>query len=66
MQHAAQEFKDNPRWFENRRNLVGLVIVAVGVIALLNQFGPFRWLSWNIFWPLVIIVVGVAIITKRR
>ncbi len=66
VQHTAQELKANPRWFDNRRNLVGLFIVLVGAIALLNQFAPFRWLSWNIFWPFVVIVVGFVIMTKRH
>lgn len=66
VQKTVQEVKENPRWFDNRRNLVAGLIIAVGVIALLNQFAPFHWLTWNIFWPVIIIVVGVLLIIKRR
>jgi len=66
VQKTAQEVKENPRWFDNRRNLLAGLIIVVGIIALLNQFAPFSWLSWDIFWPVVIIAVGVLLILKRR
>jgi phage shock protein C len=66
VQKTAQDMKDNPRWFDNRRNLLAGLIIAIGAIALLNQFAPFHWLTWNVFWPVVIIAVGVLLIIKRR
>lgn len=66
VQKTAEEAKSNPNWLDSRRNLLAALIIAVGVVALLNQFGPFHWLSWDRFWPLVIIAVGVLLIFKRR
>lgn len=66
VQKTAQEVRENPRWFDNRRNLVAGLIIAIGAIALLNQFAPFRWLTWGVFWPVVIIAIGVLLILKRR
>lgn len=66
VQKTAQEVKADPRWLDSRRNLVAGCIILVGVVALLNQFAPFRWLTWNLFWPVVIIAVGVFLILKRR
>ncbi len=66
VQKTAQEVRDNPRWFDNRRNLIAGLIILVGVVSLLNQFTLFSWLSWNVFWPIVIIGVGVLLIAKRR
>ncbi len=66
VQKTAQDMKADPRWFDNRRNLVAGLIIAVGIIALLNQFAPFRWLTWGVFWPVVVIAIGVLLILKRR
>lgn len=66
VQKAAQDVKQNPRWFDDRRNLVAGLIILVGIFALLNQFVSLSWISWDHFWPLVIIAVGVLLIVKRR
>ena len=66
VQKTAQEVKENPRWFDNRRNLVAGLIILVGTVAFLNQFVSFRWLSWGHLWPVVIIAIGVLLMVKRR
>lgn len=49
--------------FERRRHfggvLVGLFLIVIGLLFLFQQFVPF---VTQIFWPLVLIVVGAAII----
>ena len=50
-----------------QRNYTGSVIlIALGVVFLLATTGVLnsRWI-WN-FWPLVLIVIGVALLLKRR
>jgi Domain of unknown function (DUF5668)/B-box zinc finger len=49
------------------RNYIGsIVLIVLGVIFLLATTGVLnsRWI-WN-FWPLVLIVIGVALLLKRR
>ncbi|MFA6043156.1 MAG: PspC domain-containing protein [Patescibacteria group bacterium] len=53
-------------WLVDRRNLIGLLIVVVGIIALLNQVAPLHWFRWDFFWPIVIIIVGAYLIMKNR
>lgn len=53
-------------WLQDRRNLIGLLIVVVGIIALLNQVAPLHWFRWDFFWPIVIIIVGAYLIMKNR
>jgi phage shock protein C len=46
--------------------IVGLVIIAIGIFVLLNNF--FGWL-WRFLWPVALIAVGLLIIvlvTRRR
>ena len=62
--------KDSPRvggtrrWTA-RRNLFGVALVAVGALFLLSNLGLFSWWRWDVFWPLAIIAIGVALILGR-
>lgn len=47
-----------------RPNTVGIILILLGIYFLFNQFGWGGWLS-NIFWPLVIIGVGVYMLSRR-
>ncbi|MBI2918569.1 MAG: PspC domain-containing protein [Chloroflexi bacterium] len=47
------------------RYLVGVVLVIVGLLFLMGNFGLFWWLSWGRLWPLALIGVGLAIIWAR-
>ncbi|MGI5911042.1 MAG: LiaF domain-containing protein [Syntrophomonadaceae bacterium] len=53
----------------NARYLIGLVIIATGIIALLNNFGvttiSLGYLV-NLIWPLLLASVGITIIKNRR
>jgi hypothetical protein len=61
-------FKDGSyaRSRERNRNLAGLILVLVGVIFLLANLSPFWWLSFSFLWPLVLVVVGLALIFSWR
>lgn len=64
----AEELKNNSRVKGSGRNILGLVIVLVGLSLLLRQFFPFyfNWLNWNIFWPVILILIGIFFIVKNR
>jgi phage shock protein C len=52
-----------------RRNVLGIVLIVVGVIFLLGSFDLFWWFSWGNLWPLIIVAIGVIIIlsaTRRK
>ena len=42
-----------------------LILIALGVIFLLNQFGWFHFDWFGRFWPLILIAVGIRILMKR-
>jgi predicted membrane protein len=50
------------------RYLAGLVVIAFGIVALLNNFG-FTAVSlgylFNLLWPLLIVVAGINFIARR-
>ena len=53
----------------NRRYMVGLIIIAFGVIGLLNNFGvtaiSFGYLI-SLLWPLLLVGAGITLITNRN
>lgn len=45
--------------------MVGIVLLIMGVMFLLKNLGLLPWFRWSIFWPVVLIVAGLAIIIGR-
>jgi phage shock protein C len=50
---------------ENRPALAGLLLILVGALLLLGNFGLFHWLSWGRLWPVLLILVGVALLVRK-
>ncbi|MFH1383256.1 MAG: DUF5668 domain-containing protein [Chloroflexota bacterium] len=44
---------------------IGLVLVAVGVIAILVQTGILTGSVWSYTWPIILIILGLLFITRR-
>jgi len=53
---------------QQRRNILGIALIIVGIIILMGTLNLFRWLNWGYVWSGVIIIVGLIIIfsTRRR
>jgi phage shock protein C len=43
----------------------GIILVALGVLFMVENLGWFWWWRWNIFWPVVLIAIGVALLANR-
>ncbi len=53
-----------PRY--HRHNLLGFIIVIIGIILLLSSLNIFWWFRWIYLWPIIIIVIGLIIIFGAR
>lgn len=62
----AAEMRDNGR-ADRLRNFFGAGLILLGLWLLLGQLFP-GWflLRWEYVWPVVLIVVGLAIATRRK
>ena len=49
-----------------RRNLLGIILIVLGILFLLGNFNLFWWLHWGNFWPLILVAVGLLIIVSAR
>ena len=61
----AKEIKEQNKHidYSKTRNIIAVIFIFIGVALLLQQF--FVWSIWDIFLPLIIILLGIAIIFKR-
>ena len=53
---------DEPR---SRAPVGAFILIALGVIFLLDELGLFNF-NWDKFWPIILIAVGAAMLFKRR
>jgi phage shock protein C len=47
-----------------RRNILGIIIIVIGVLVLVSVTGWFHWHVWTYIWPLVLIAIGILIIVS--
>ena len=50
---------------DERRNTLAVILIGVGVLLLLANLGLFSWFDWDTFWPVLLILLGVAVIVGR-
>ncbi|MFW0837677.1 MAG: LiaI-LiaF-like domain-containing protein [Candidatus Komeilibacteria bacterium] len=43
-----------------------VVIVILGVVLLLNNLGIVSANVWDVVWPILIIAIGIAMMSKRH
>ena len=49
---------------ERSRAAAGLVLVVLGGLLLAGNMGWAPWLSWSLFWPGILIVIGLALLLR--
>jgi phage shock protein C len=50
---------------ERSHMLAGLLLVALGGLLLIANLGWAPWLSWSLFWPGVLILVGLGLLLRN-
>lgn len=63
---VVREFKKDKNWWQEKRNIIALIIIVIGFILLINQFYFWHWFRWHLFWPILIIIIGLYFIFKKR
>jgi hypothetical protein len=54
-------------WYNRGRNgaALGLMVAVIGFFFLLSNLGWLNWWRWDLFWPMVLIAVGLLIVVRR-
>jgi phage shock protein PspC (stress-responsive transcriptional regulator) len=45
-------------------NILGIILVLVGLMAIWNQLSPMT-IQWNFFWPGLLILIGILVMFKK-
>ncbi len=58
-----------PQWAPNEpdraRNAFGYILIALGLVFLLGNIGVFRFVQWQLIWPLVLVAFGALLLVSR-
>ena len=49
----------------NGKEIAGIVLIGLGLLALAGNMGLFALIRWDLFWPLALIAAGAALIVNR-
>jgi hypothetical protein len=62
------QYRNAPAPYSGARSVNGIIWIVVGVWLLLNSLRILRVGIWDLFWPLVLIAIGVSLVrqTLRR
>ncbi len=47
-------------------NILGIVLLVIGIFLLLGSLNLFWWFRWQYLWPAIIIIIGLIIIACAR
>jgi phage shock protein C len=68
-QEIAEELKENGSWIKSTKNIIGLIIVFIGLNILFERafdFSPFSFVNWGVVWALIIVIIGTKIIFSGK
>jgi hypothetical protein len=46
--------------------MLGVALVVIGAIFLMKNLGLIPQVNWDIIWPLAVLVLGIAMIFKKK
>lgn len=49
---------------EKSKKVIGIILIALGVILFSKRFIVLSWLSFKLLFPLILIVVGISVLSK--
>lgn len=50
---------------DQRQLFAGILLLGLGLIFLLANFGLGSWIGWDRWWPLILILIGLVVIFRR-
>lgn len=59
------EHREPPARRNDRHLWAGGILIALGVIFLLDQLNLVWWFNWRTFWPVLLIAIGALLLWQR-
>lgn len=61
---VAKEIKTETKVKKTKRiNILGIVLILVGLVSLWNQIFP-KLIDWEIVWPVILVLIGTLLIFR--
>jgi len=60
-----RESDEGISWFKDKKRVIGLAVVIVGVVSLFNALFHVSWFRWDIFWPIALVIVGLYLTVRK-
>jgi phage shock protein C len=59
----VEPVSSNHKYTSWTKYLPGLILIAIGIVLLIHEH--WFWFGWGQFWPIILIVIGLAIILRK-
>ncbi|MEK7168056.1 MAG: DUF5668 domain-containing protein [Patescibacteria group bacterium] len=46
--------------------MFGVALIVVGAVFLLKNLGIISGFAWDVVWPILVIVIGAAMLLKKK
>jgi len=53
------------KWMKPSR-AIGIIALAAGVIVILTRYFPSSWFRWDVFWAVVLVVMGAYLLLRKK
>jgi len=63
---AGGDTSEDTQKTRQRRNMLGIILVVLGVLFLMGTLNLFWWFRWGYLWPIIPIAAGLIIIFGNR
>jgi len=60
------EATESAKTRRNRLNIIGIILIVVGILFLLGSFNLLWWFHWGNLWPLILVAIGIVLILSTR
>lgn len=63
--HFTKRFRKQSNNDDNSAFVWGVLIIGLGFLFLLNNYGFLRWVDLGKLWPFILIILGFSILTRK-
>ncbi len=64
--HGGDKSEEAAKASHRTRNVIGIILIVIGIIFLLANLHLFWWFRWGYLWPLILIAIGLLVILGAR
>ena len=63
---AGEDKSEATNKTHQHRNIIGIILIGLGIFFLLGSLNFFWWFRWGYLWPLILVAIGLIIIFGAR